>query len=68
MSNDDCGGTTSCYAMVQAAVDATNPGRVIKVVTGIYTGVSARLSPPGYSHPPASSLITQVVYVRNANG
>jgi parallel beta-helix repeat protein len=59
----DCGGATPCYATVQAAVDATNPGGVIKVATGIYTGVSARPSPPGYHHPSASGFITQVVYI-----
>ena len=40
----DCGtGISPCYASVQAAVDATDdPGDVIKVAAGTYTGVSAR--------------------------
>jgi uncharacterized repeat protein (TIGR01451 family) len=46
------GGPPTCdYATVQAAVDAANPGDVIKVATGVYTGVQARAG------------ITQVVYI-----
>jgi uncharacterized repeat protein (TIGR01451 family) len=53
-----------CYATVQAAVDAADdPGDVIKVATGVYTGVSARPAPAGYVEAPAGGLVTQVVYI-----
>jgi hypothetical protein len=46
------GGPPTCdYATVQAAVDAANPGDVIKVATGVYSGVQARAG------------ITQVAYI-----
>lgn len=48
------------YAIVQDAVDAANGGDVIKIATGIYTGVESRSCPPGYEGPPA---ITQMVYL-----
>jgi hypothetical protein len=51
---------TCPYTNVQAAVDAADPGDVIKVAAGIYTGVSARLAAPGYNGP---SVVTQVVYI-----
>jgi len=56
----DCGGKTPCYATIQAAVDAANPGDVIKVRQGTYTGVEARPAPIGY-HGPA--VITQSLYI-----
>lgn len=44
--------TAGClYSSVQAAVDAAQPGNVVKVATGVYTGVSARKG------------VTQVVYL-----
>jgi parallel beta-helix repeat protein len=50
------------YAAIQPAVD--NPGCTeIKVAQGMYTGVQARPVPAGYDSPPASGLITQVVYI-----
>src|SRR5512135_2996720 len=50
------------YAGIQAAVD--DPGCTeIKVAQGVYTGVQERLAPAWYPVPPASGLITQVVYI-----
>ncbi len=50
------------YADIQAAVD--DPGcQEIKVAQGMYTGVQARPVPAGYPVPPASGLITQVLYI-----
>jgi hypothetical protein len=51
------------YDVIQDAVDAASDGDVIKVATGIYTDVQGRTAPPGYNNPPASGIITQVVYV-----
>ena len=43
-----CGGKTPCYATVQAAVDAADdPGDVVKVAAGTYTGVQGRPAPTG---------------------
>lgn len=57
------GPPTCDYSDVQQAVDAAITGDVIKVATGLYTGVEGRPVPPGYLNPPASGLITQVVYL-----
>ena len=50
------------YTTLQAAVDdgACND---IRVAQGVYTGVQGRPVPARYSFPPASGLITQVVYI-----
>jgi hypothetical protein len=48
---------------VQYAVDQAASDDVIKVATGVYTGVQGRPVPPGYPDPPASGIITQVVYI-----
>jgi uncharacterized repeat protein (TIGR01451 family) len=55
-----CGGVSPCYDNVQAAVDAAVEGDVIKVATGVYTGVQARPAPAGYNGP---AVVTQVVYI-----
>ena len=55
---------TGCdYDTIQAAVDGAQAGDTIKVAAGIYSGVSGRPIPPGYMYPPASGVITQVVYI-----
>jgi hypothetical protein len=48
---------------VQYAVDQAASDDVIKVAAGVYTGVQGRPVPPGYINPPASGIITQVVYI-----
>ncbi|MBL7201924.1 MAG: DUF11 domain-containing protein, partial [Anaerolineae bacterium] len=60
-----CGGAAPCYGDVQSAVDAVDaPGEVIKVATGIYTGVHARPVPPAYVIELSGlTAITQVVYI-----
>ncbi|MBU0494491.1 MAG: hypothetical protein KKB13_21795, partial [Chloroflexi bacterium] len=42
-AGSNCGGMTPCYTTVQAAVDAVDdPGDVVKVAAGTYTGVQSR--------------------------
>jgi hypothetical protein len=60
----DCTGIPApCHTTIQEAVDAASPGDVIQVATGIYTNVHGLLAPSGYPDPPASGIITQVVYI-----
>ncbi len=60
----DCTGIPApCHTTIQEAVDAASPGDVIQVATGVYTNVHGLLAPPGYPDPPASGIITQVVYI-----
>jgi len=55
----DCNGATPCYSSVQDAVDAVDdPGDVVKVATGIYTGVQVRAGIPQVVY------ITKTVTVR----
>ncbi|RLC88181.1 MAG: hypothetical protein DRI79_07880, partial [Chloroflexi bacterium] len=58
-----CGSAASPCRTVQYAVDQAQPGEEIRVATGVYTGVQGRPVPAGYPNPPASNLITQVVYI-----
>lgn len=54
-------GTGVCdHATVQAAVDASAPGDVIKVAAGTYTSTLGRPTPPGYIGP---AMVTQVVHI-----
>jgi len=59
----NCGGPIPCYATVQAAVDAASANDEIRVAAGTYTDTIARTPPPLYPNPPASGVITQVVYI-----
>jgi len=49
-----CGGASPCYATIQAAVDAADPGDEIKVAEGTYRDLHARGS------------VTQTVYIERA--
>ncbi len=51
------------YASVRDAVDAADEDDVIKIATGVYTGIQSRPVPPGYLNPPVSGMINQVVYL-----
>jgi hypothetical protein len=55
-----CTKPISACRTVQHAVDVAHEGDVIKVASGVYTGVQPRPAPPGYDGP---SVITQVVYI-----
>jgi hypothetical protein len=48
------------HPTVQAAVDASAPGDVIKIAAGTYTGTLDRAAPPGYDGP---TTVTQMVYI-----
>jgi parallel beta-helix repeat protein len=53
-----------CYTTVQAAVDdADDPDDVVKVAAGTYSDINTRAVPSGYLDPPASGVVTQVVYI-----
>jgi hypothetical protein len=59
-----CGDQTSPCRTVQYAVDQAQTGvDEIRVAAGTYTGVQGRAAPGGYPNPPASGIITQVVYI-----
>jgi uncharacterized repeat protein (TIGR01451 family) len=57
------GSPTCDYGTIQEAVDAAGVGDLIKVASGVYTGVQARPVPPGYLNPPPGALVDQVVYL-----
>jgi len=57
-----CGGVTPCQT-VQYAVDQAQAGEEVRVASGLYTGVQGRPAPSEYLNPPASGVITQVVYI-----
>jgi parallel beta-helix repeat protein len=57
-----CGGVTPCQT-VQYAVDQAQAGEEVRVASGLYTGVQGRPAPSEYFNPPASGIITQVVYI-----
>ena len=57
-----CGGATPCQT-VQYAVDQAQAGEEVRVASGLYTGVQGRPAPSEYLNPPASGIITLVVYI-----
>ena len=58
-----CGSQATPCRTVQYAVDQAQAGEEIRVAAGLYTGVQGRAAPGGYPSPPASGVITQVVYI-----
>lgn len=60
---NDCADSAAPCRTVQYAVDKASKGDIIKVATGVYTDVHRRPVPPGYLAPPASGVITQIVYI-----
>jgi len=62
-SGNYCTNSGAPCATIQHAVDVADPGDEIRVATGIYTGVQGRPVPAGYPSPPASGIVTQVVYI-----
>lgn len=61
--SNDCTNYSNPCRTVQYAVDQAASSDVILVAAGVYTDVHSRPFPPGYPYPPASGIITQVVYV-----
>ena len=59
----DCFTPASRCPTIQEAVDKAAPGDVILVAAGNYTQWHARAAPPGYPYPPASGVVTQVLYI-----
>jgi parallel beta-helix repeat protein len=65
-TGSDSGGCTdpgNPCATVQYAVDQAAGSDVIKVASGVYTGVQGRPVPPGYPYPPSGGVVTQVVLI-----
>jgi parallel beta-helix repeat protein len=60
---NNCDSEANRCATIQRAVDVASLSDVILVATGVYTGVHGHPAPPGYLNPPASGIITQVVYI-----
>lgn len=63
VDSGDCSTSATPCRTIQYAVDRAGEGDEIRIASGVYTGVQARPVPNGYPLPPASGLITQVVYV-----
>ncbi len=59
----DCTNPSTPCRTVQYAVDTADHQDLIKVATGVYTDVQGLPVPPWYDDPPASGIITQVVYI-----
>jgi hypothetical protein len=57
--NADCGTVTPCYATLQSAIDAAQPGDEIRVAQGVYTDVTAF----EYTLAGWTDTITQAVFI-----
>ncbi len=55
----DCGGATPCYATLQAAIDAAQPGDEVRVAQGVYTTTTAF----EYDLGGWTQTITQVMFI-----
>jgi hypothetical protein len=57
-------GLPTCdFSAIQEAVDAAEPGDVIKVAQGTYSGTVVRAAPEGYEGAPPGGVLTQVVFI-----
>ncbi len=62
-SLNDCRNSAYPCRTVQHAVDVAGSTNIILVAEGVYTDLHTRPVPAGYMTPPASDIITQVLYV-----
>ena len=61
--NNDCSDKDYPCSTIQRAVNKADSGDAILVATGIYTDLHSYSVPSGYLTPPASGIITQIVYI-----
>jgi hypothetical protein len=54
----NCGGASPCYSGIQLALDEAMPDDVIKVATGIYSGV--------HSYTDTNMLVTQTLFINKS--
>ena len=54
----NCGGASPCYSSIQSALDVAMPDDVIKVATGIYSGVHA--------YTDTNTLVTQALFINKS--
>jgi len=62
-AGNDCRTAANPCQTIQHAVDQADAGDEIRVAAGTYTDTIARTPPFVYPNPPASGVITQVVYI-----
>ena len=60
---NDCHTAANPCQTIQHAVDQADAGDEIRVAAGTYTDTIARTPPLLYPNPPASGVVTQVVYI-----
>jgi hypothetical protein len=54
----NCGGASPCYSSIQSALDEAMPDDVIKVATGVYSGVHA--------YTDTNTLVTQALFINKS--
>jgi hypothetical protein len=54
----NCGGASPCYSSIQSALDEAMPDDVIKVATGVYSGVHA--------YTDTNTLVTQTLFINKS--